>query len=240
MSKNKKNGNMYPWITHTANPLAGECSHDCSYCYVKNLKKRFKAINDKYSGSPRICENGMKKISGSGKFIFVCDMVDLFADNVSMDDIAKILHKCRVNYKNKFWFQTKNPERFFDEIHPFTISKIQDYIPKNSIIAVTIETNRYYPDIMGDAPTPGERLHDFRKITGIEKHITIEPILDFDVDKFTEMIIKAKPDQVNIGADSGNNGLSEPKKWKILELIEFLKNAGVRVHLKENLGRLMK
>ena len=239
MSKNKKNGNMYPWITHTANPLAGECSHDCRYCYVKNLKNRFKVINDKYSGSPRICENGMKKISGSGKFIFVCDMVDLFANAVSMDDIAKILHKCR-NYKNKYLFQTKNPKRFFDEIHPFTVSEIQQSIPKNSIVAVTIETNRYYPDIMGDAPTPGERLHDFCKIKDLEKQITIEPILDFDVDEFAEMIVTAKPDQVNIGADSGNNDLPEPEKIKILALATMLKSAGICVYLKNNLERLTK
>ena len=26
---------MYPWVTHTWNPLAGRCKHDCNYCYMK-------------------------------------------------------------------------------------------------------------------------------------------------------------------------------------------------------------
>ena len=31
----KSTGNMYEFITHTWNPIVGECYHKCSYCYVK-------------------------------------------------------------------------------------------------------------------------------------------------------------------------------------------------------------
>ena len=29
---NRQKGNMYPWITHTWNPIKGKCPHDCTYC----------------------------------------------------------------------------------------------------------------------------------------------------------------------------------------------------------------
>jgi hypothetical protein len=69
--------------------------------------------------------------------------------------------------------------------------------------------------------------------------ITVEPILDFDVMTFSEMILSCKPAQVNIGADSGNNHLPEPPPEKIAALIEALRPF-TEVHLKKNLKRLYK
>jgi hypothetical protein len=50
---------------------------------------------------------------------------------------------------------------------------------------------------------------------GYGKMITVEPILDFDLDQFVRMIKICEPEQVNIGADSGNNRLPEPSPEKI-------------------------
>ena len=61
MSLNKSKGNMYPWLTHTWNPLAGECPHKCTYCSTHNLKKRYEAIRNKYSGEPRADANQTRK-----------------------------------------------------------------------------------------------------------------------------------------------------------------------------------
>jgi hypothetical protein len=69
--------------------------------------------------------------------------------------------------------------------------------------------------------------------------ITIEPVMDFDVITFADMILSCKPVQVNIGADSGNNHLPEPSPEKIAALIEALQPF-TRVHLKKNLKRLYK
>jgi hypothetical protein len=44
----------------------------------------------------------------------------------------------------------------------------------------------------------------------VKKMITIEPIMDFNLDRFSQMLIEAAPARVNIGADSGRNGLPEP------------------------------
>ena len=35
MGLNKQTGNMYPFVTHTWNPIRGKCPHDCLYCYMK-------------------------------------------------------------------------------------------------------------------------------------------------------------------------------------------------------------
>ncbi|MFX1295603.1 MAG: hypothetical protein ACFFD2_12230, partial [Promethearchaeota archaeon] len=71
------------------------------------------------------------------------------------------------------------------------------------------------------------------------QYITIEPIMDFDLNKFVQLIKVSYPKQINIGADSGNNHLPEPSKEKILELISELKKFTI-VHKKKNLNRLLK
>jgi hypothetical protein len=43
---------------------------------------------------------------------------------------------------------------------------------------------------------------------------------------------------VNIGADSGRNGLPEPSSWKIERLIEAL-GKHTKIHLKKNLRRIL-
>jgi hypothetical protein len=35
MPLNPVKGNMYTWVNFTWNPIRGQCSHDCRYCYVK-------------------------------------------------------------------------------------------------------------------------------------------------------------------------------------------------------------
>jgi hypothetical protein len=46
------------------------------------------------------------------------------------------------------------------------------------------------------------------------------------------------PFQVNIGADSGNNGLPEPPKGKVLELVSELETF-TKVVLKKNIWRII-
>lgn len=227
----KSKGNMYKWVSHTVNPLAGACMHGCSYCYINNLKIRSPIIKTKYSGIPRLSENGMNQISGNDKMIFVTSMADLFAENVPTELIIKILKKCSLKNGNKYLFQTKNPKRL-TEIKGDKNSwfRLFDFIPDNSIIAITMESDIHYPEIMRNAPTPQERFmwfNYFKKFSNLERHITIEPILDFDFNNFLGFIQLINPAQVNIGFASGNHNLPEPSKDKvlkfILELEKFMK-----------------
>ncbi|MDD3688274.1 MAG: DUF5131 family protein [Bacteroidales bacterium] len=236
----KSNGNMYEWITHTANPLSGECLHKCSYCYVNKLKHAKPVIAEKYTGKPKISENGLKQISGKDKFIFISDMTDLFAKDVPITDIVAILTKCSQKPQNKYLFQTKNPERFFDvwQLKNGDVIFILDFIPQNSVIATTIESNIHYKKYMGNTPHPNYRAEFLGLIDNFEKYVTIEPIIDFDLSEFVRILKIANPKQVNIGADSGKNNLPEPSKEKILQLISELEIFTV-VKQKSNLKRLL-
>jgi hypothetical protein len=74
---------------------------------------------------------------------------------------------------------------------------------------------------------------------GFRTMVTIEPVMDFNLEILLFMLQKIEPEQVNIGADSGHNGLPEPPAEKIAALIEALRPFA-KVYLKPNLKRLYK
>ena len=39
---NKSNGYMYSYIDRTYNPIKGDCTHQCPYCYMKAMRRRFR------------------------------------------------------------------------------------------------------------------------------------------------------------------------------------------------------
>lgn len=214
MGLNASTGNMYDFVTHTWNTIKGECYHDCSYCYMKRWGK----LN-----AVRLDEKEFKTDLGSGNFIFVGSSCDMFAQNIPDEWIKRTLEYCG-KFDNQYLFQTKNPEN------------IRRILPHESVVCVTLETNRFYPDVMRNCPTPQQRVEQMKLI----RHplfITIEPLMDFDLFEFVEMIKQCEPIQVNIGADSGNNKLPEPSKEKVIVLIEELQKF-TTIHRKTNLKRL--
>ena len=214
---------MYPWVTHTWNTIKGECPHDCTYCYMKRWGKQ-KAV--------RFDEKELNTDLGSGNFIFIGSSCDVFAESIPEEWIKKTLKHCE-KYDNKYLFQSKNPWRILDFIDACVISD-------KSVVCTTMETNRFYPEIMGNCPPVSDRsfaLHELSKV--IKTYITIEPIMDFDIDEFVITLRNCNPSQVNIGADSGSNDLPEPSKEKILQLIDELKKF-TTIDQKRNLQRLLK
>ena len=108
---NKAKGDMYDWVSHTWNPLAGECLHHCSYCFVRHLPVPVR--NGKYAGPPCLVEREMKEHHGRDRTIFVCSCNDLFAEGVPHEMIMRVLERCN-EFKNQYVFQTKNPQRYLD------------------------------------------------------------------------------------------------------------------------------
>jgi protein gp37 len=221
-------GNMYKDVV-TWNPLAGRCKHECVYCSTHTLRKLYPNCNSKYSGEYRLVEHEMKKSIGKNKTIFVCSQNDLFDFFVPDSMIRKVLERIN-NTDNVYMLQTKNPYRYF---------KFLNEINPNTWLGTTIESNIEYPEY-SKAPTILERVEAISQIETHKKYVTIEPILDFDLYKFTNLIYDINPDKVYIGADSKKNWLKEPTEQKIKELIKNLKSININVELKENLYRIIK
>lgn len=220
---NKQKGNMYGFVSHTWNTLLGRCSHKCKYCY--NLGKPF------FEGELRLNEKNLKDNLGENNFIFVGSSNDLFADTVPKEWIIRTLEHCQKYPKNKYLFQTKNPKRF---------ENVREYFPDNSIYCITLETNKKID--VSKAPPPSRRFNDimvwqtYDFVNDIM--ITIEPIMDFNLKLFINIIKQINPKWVNIGADSKNHNLPEPSPEKVKQLIEELKRF-TEVKIKDNLKRLM-
>ena len=124
-------------------------------------------------------------------------------------------------------FQTKNPERFNEFIKLF---------PPKAMLGITLETNKDFS--ISKAPSPEKRYESFKSLNFPRKMVSVEPILDFDVDKFGGWLISLKPEFVSIGADSKNHDLEEPTTDKVKMLLNMLMEAGVKIIEKDNLKRL--
>lgn len=219
MPLNIQKGNMYGFVTHTWNVIKGKCAHDCSYCYMKRWGEQ-KPL--------RFDEKELNTNLGEGNFIFVGSSTDMFSNDVSEEWILRVLAHCLGYPKNRYLFQTKNPKRLVKFAARCTF-------PKDVIFGITMETNKISPS---EAPSTEQRayhmtqLHPFTK-----KMVTIEPIMDFDLEILVDWIKKVEPEFVNIGADSTNNDLPEPSSEKIGKLIKELEKF-TKVNLKDNLKRI--
>jgi len=218
----EQKGNMYDWVTHTINFIKGECLNDCKYCYMKQFK-----LN-----KIRLDAKEIRADLGEGNYIFVGSSTDMWAENVPKEWIERVLNHCRKYPKNKYLFQSKNPARF----------KEFDFYGLDVTLGTTIETNKEFEGMWGEkCPTPRERAEAMSTISNSEigKMVTIEPILQFDLNDFVDIIKLAAPDWVNIGADSKDHGLPEPTQNEIMKLATFL-GTFTEVKNKSNLKRLVK
>lgn len=229
MPLKKSKGNMYDWVTHMHSHIAGECSHNCRYCYVQRNKF---GVSPRYKGKPRLVEYELNVNYGLNNVIFIEHMQDLFATSIKDEWILKILEHCRKYPNNKYIFQTKNP---------LIAMNYFSYFPTNYMIGTTIETNRDIFNI-SDAINPYERYLWIKKFKAenCKIFVTIEPIMDFDIDMLSAWIINLKPDFVNIGADSKGGHLTEPSAQKILEFIDVLNKNEITIKKKTNLDRLIR
>lgn len=217
MSLNKQKGNMYGFVTHTWNAIKGKCSHDCSYCYMRPF----------WRSEVHLDEKELKTNLGVGNFIFVGSGTDMFADNIPDTWIKETLKYCK-KYNNTYLFQTKNPKRFED---------FEGFYPEKVIFGTTLETN--YNNNLAKAPIRVYRF-SFMVISFLRtkrRMVTIEPIMDFDLEDFVQWFRIIKPEFVNIGADSKGHNLPEPSSEKIGQLIKELEKF-TKVNLKPNLKRL--
>jgi len=216
---NPSKGNMYSFVTHTWNTIKGKCPHDCSYCYMRRFKQ----------GDLRFDQEELKTDLGKGNFIFVGSSCDMWADAIPVEWIKNTLEYCAKFPTPRYLFQSKNPKRMF---------KLREYIPINSILGTTIETNRNYPQ-MGMAPPVDQRATFLGLLSKtFSTMVTIEPIMDFDEEELLNLIGLCNPAWVNIGADSQHSNLPEPPSVEKIERLVADLRIFTKAKLKKNLVRI--
>lgn len=240
LSLNKPSGNMYHWAW-TISFIGGECKYKCGYCYVKEKIAPWlnRMGNPKYYGEPCLIEKELKvplTKPDDGNVIFIESCGDMFGDWVPRKWILKILDHCKEYADNTYLFQTKNPARFFD---------FENMFPPNTIYGTTLETNRdigYHK--ISKAPSPSQRMVAFHRFVTnndfeCKSMISIEPLLNFDLDAMVEWVNEISPSFVSIGADSITKKFLAPSFEKTKELINELEGI-TEVRIKANLQRLFK
>ena len=213
MTLNKSKGRMFPFITHTINPLAGgPCPYDCTYCWATDLKNRYKY--KKYQGPWRIYEKELKNYNYND-FPFPFDMVDIGSPDIP----EKIIFELMVwvaKQPCKMLLLTKNPKFY---------RKYQDIMPHNAWLGATIETDSNITLDFSKAPEPWRRLIEMEWVAdnmpANKTFVSIEPIMKFSPD-FERELMKVRPQAIAVGYDNYKNGLPEPKLVATEALIKEL------------------
>jgi hypothetical protein len=172
---------MYP-DTETWNPFVG-CLYDCSYCedsFKKVLRwiSRRNRCKDCFDYRPHYHDNRLEKPSiPSSPIVFVFGQGDItFCEPGYVRKTFDVIKKHKPRIRKEYYLQSKNPGCLNQYIGEF---------PRNSILVTTLETNRDEGyNLISDAPRPSKRFKDFFDLDYPRKVVTIEPVLDFDVEFF--------------------------------------------------------
>ena len=222
----KKKGNMYELSSKQWNPFVG-CGFDCIYCkasFQRQAKRQKQRCLKCYKYTPHAHPdrlNASLRNTKDDKFIFTCASADISFCPISF--LKKIVKRIEKNPNKTFVIQTKNPKTF---------NRIK--FPDNVILGITLETNRnrLYSKV-SKAPKPTQRISDFKKIKHPRKMITIEPVMDFDIDIMLKWIKQVKPFLVWMGFDSKSKDLlPEPSLDKFMRLYRAVEKTGIKVKLK--------
>jgi hypothetical protein len=186
------------------------------------MKKMCSRLN-----APRLDAAELTSYLECSNFIFVGSSIDMWAEDIPSDWIRIVLDCCN-KAANKYLFQSKNPSRILEFItHP---------VFHRSVACTTIETNRSYPDVMCNSPVIEERVRAMEKIAdlGIETYVTLEPLMQFDLDELVGYIKRCKPKQVNLGRNTNRKiEIPEPTAGEVKALVAEL-GKFAKVEIKKN------
>jgi len=216
------------------NPRVG-CNHGCVYCppsFQRQTKRQGKRCKLCYYYKPHFHPERLSKLP-SGDVIAACLSGDVaFAHD---SEIEQILAEIRRRDNKTFLIQSKDPRIFLRWQRIFDLSD-------NLLLGTTIETNKViFTDLytkikhknknripryltyseISRAPYPIIRYTAMTELNH-RKFVTIEPILDFNLDVMVWWIKDIKPEVVWIGYDNHKCWLPEPELLKTKALIAKL------------------
>jgi DNA repair photolyase len=222
----EKKNNMYNLSVEQWSPFAG-CEHECVYCkssFQRQLKRWAKKnCPGCYEFVPHTHPERLGQKLPKTKhmqFIFTCSSGDIAF--CSTEYLEKIIARIQSEPGKTFLIQSKAPGTFN-----------RATFPKNVILGTTLETNRdELCEGTSKAPKPSQRYNDFLKVNHQLKMVTIEPVIDFNLDGMISWVENINPCMVWLGYDSGKNKLPEPKLEKVKSLHWQLSEKGFVVILK--------
>lgn len=219
---------MFKSITRTWNVFVG-CEFNCTYCNARKLAlTRLKHLERYKDGfKPHLVESELNRTFKPGEFVFVAYMGDIAF--CPAGDMSRIIARTVHFPKTDFLFMSKDPRCFK--------GWLLDLLP-NVVLGTTLESNIVYP--FSKAPTPYERTLALGKNRYPRKMVSIEPVMDFNLNGFIQYIGYIKPEIIEVGADNYHNNLPEPSPEKLEQLLTALRDICPRVIEKDGLDRLLK
>ena len=215
-------GNAKTW-----NPFKG-CRFNCTYCvesFQLQAKRQMHNCMQCYDFVPHYHPERLRQIPSS-PIVFVCGNGDLaFASSEQKNAIiASIRDFARAHPKSDkvFYLQSKQPEYFRRHLAD---------LPGKVVLVTTLETNRDAGyEAISSAPPPSERYRQFLALEYPRKIVTVEPVMDFDVDVFASWIINIKPELVYLGLNSKTKPrLPEPSPDKLVTFAKLVSAAGIPI-----------
>lgn len=209
----------------TWNPFKG-CGFDCASCapsFQRQAKRQKRLCEECYRYAPHEHPKRLGKIP-SADIVFVCGDGDLsFADPAYVRRIIGAIRSFRGKRQRTYYLQSKKPSCLEPHL---------GILPESVILVTTLETNRDEGyDRVSKAPPPSERLRQFLDLGYTRKVVTIEPVMDFDVEVFADWIVRIAPEYVWLGLNShpGTVKLPEPSPEKLREFTGLLIGHGIPV-----------
>ena len=223
---------MYAGVK-TWNPFKG-CLFDCVYCrpsFQLQAKRQKHNCSKCYNYDPHEHPERLTKIPNAEK-VFVCGNADLsFAEPAFTEKIIEAV--CGHSEKHPsttYYFQSKKPAYLRTFCYRF---------PKNAIVLTTLETNRDegYSQV-SRAPLPSVRYGQLLGLPHPRKALTVEPVMDFDLEPFVGMIVDLDPEYVFLGFNSRPKQvtLPEPSYKKVSNLIKALTDRKIEIKAKDLRG----
>ena len=226
-SSSKLHTNMYEDAT-TWNPFKG-CRFDCTYClpsFQLQAKRQKHNCMSCYEYIPHFHPERLGKIPSS-PIVFVCGNGDVaFATREQRSAIiASIRDWTRTHPRSHkvFYLQSKRPRCFLPHL---------DALPRSVVLVTTLETNRDagYKVVSTKAPPPSSRYRQFLALDYPRKIVTVEPVMDFDVDVFASWIVAINPELVYLGFNSKKAPkLPEPSVKKMVKFTTIINAAGIPI-----------
>lgn len=219
----------------TYNPFKG-CGFNCLYCgpsFQRQAKRQRRLCARCYDFVPHEHPERLdaRRIPNAHT-VFVCGNGDISFCSVefvhrTLDVLAE---HSRRHPEVDYYLQSKRPACFA----PFL-----DSLPPRVLLVTTLETNRDAGyDRISKAPPPTERFAKFLALDWPRKVVTVEPVMDFDVDPFVGMLAAIRPEHVWLGFNSRPKevALPEPPMQKVRAFARRLREQGLMVRGKDLRG----